>query len=342
MTDRFDNPQIQKEERFESVLKDLESGKESDLIEGILKGLSGLSTEQIERLKPIWTNLETSYRLLLMQMLIDGSQNDALLTYDEIGIMNLDAAEAEIRKTAIEMLVYTQSLSLMQMLLNMARNDKSLEVRIAAVSELGRFVLLGEYLEIPEDSATEIQDTLLEIYMIEENDLNLRRFALESLSNATRDEIIPLIEDAYHSGNALFQISAVTAMGNSCDSRWEQNILQELANEDTDIRLEAIRAAGAIQLEKSVPHIIEIFGDDELDTEERDRVVWSLGEIGGDEALNVLNILLEQAKNNDDEDFELFVEEAISNAEMAGDLAMLDFSDYDDIDLDGYNEDFED
>lgn len=329
MSERFDKPQIQKEEQFDSILQDLESGKESGLIAGILRGLSGLSTEQIERLKPIWKKLKTSYQLLLMQMLIDGSEYDALLTYDEIGIMNLDAAEAEIRKTAIEMLVYTQSLSLLQTLLNMVQNDKSLEVRIAAVKELGRFVMLGEYLEIPEDSATEIQDTLLEIYKTQENDLNLRRFALESVSNATRDEIISLIEDAYQSGNSLLQISAVTAMGNSCDDRWEQNILQELDNEDNRIRLEAIRSAGAIQLEDSVPPIIEILGEDELDTDDRDIVVWSLGEIGGAEATNILNILLEQAQDSDDEDFEDFVEDAISNAQLAGDLAIFDFEDYD-------------
>jgi HEAT repeat protein len=338
MSERFDDSQIHKEERFDSVLQDLESGKESGLIAGILEGLSGLSTEQIERLKSVWETLDASYRLLLMQMLIDGSQYDVLLNYDELGIMNLNADESEIRRTAIEMLVYTSSLSLMQTLLDMVQHDEVLEVRIAAVKELGRFVLLGEYLEIPEDSAKQAQDLLLEIYKTQENDLNLRRFALESLANATRDEIVPLIEDAYNNDNPLLQMSAVCAMGNSCDSRWERNILQELGNEDTGIRIEAIRAAGAIQLEKSVPRIIEIFGDDELDTDERDMVVWSLGEIGGEEAINVLNILLEQAQANDDEDFELFVDDAISNAQLASDLAMLDFSDFDDMAFEDYEE----
>lgn len=339
MSDRFDDPQIQKEKRFESVLKDLESSKESGLIAGILEGLSSLSTDQLQRLKPVWEKLDSSYRLLLMQMLIDASQYDSLLFYDELGIMNLDAPEPEIRKTALEMILIDSSVALARKILLMAQTDESQEVRIEAMNNMGRFILLGEYEEIPEAEAIKIQNALLEIYRNEDNDLNLRRFALEAVANATRDEIEPLIRAAYESGNPLLQISAVCAMGNSCDRRWETILLQELENEDTRIRREAIRAAGSVQIEKAVPQIIEILGEDDLETDERDWIIWALGEIGGDEATNLLNILLEKAQNDEDEDLELMIDDAISNARLAGDLMMLDFSDYEDIDFDDFDED---
>jgi HEAT repeat protein len=331
MSERFNDHEGEREKSFASVLSDLESGKESSLIAGILEGLSGLSPEQLARLKPIWDKLNASYRLLLMQMLIDASQHDTLLIYDDLGIMNLDAAEAEIRKTAIEMLVYTQSYSLMEKLLNMAQHDEGLEVRIEAVKELGRFVLLGEYEEIPENWAKKIQLVLLDIHKAQANDLNLRRFALESLANATSDEIISLIEAAYHSNHVLLQISAIVAMGNSCDLRWESSVLQELENTDTDFRREAVRAAGSIQSEEAVPRIIEILAEDDLDSDERDWIIWALGEIGGEKATDILDILHEKAQADEDEDLVYLIEDAINNAILAGDLMMLDFSDYDDL-----------
>ena len=343
MTDRFDDPQAQKEARFESVLQELESGKESGLIAGIIEALSSLSTEQLERLRPIWNKLDSSYRLLLMQMLIDASQSDSLLLYDELGILNLDAPEPEIRKAAIEMIAVDATVPLVRKILAMAQNDESVEVRIEAINSLGRFVLLGEYEEIPHGLAQRVQEALLAIHKNQENNLNLRRFALEAVANATREDVAPLIEAAYANNNPLMKISAVAAMGNSCDNRWETILLQELHNEDAQTRREAVRAAGLVQIEKAVPRIAAILDEDDLENDERDWIVWSLGEIGGDRASRVLNALLKKAQNDEDEDLELLIDDALSNAQLAGDFMMLDFSDYEDIDFDDFEEgDYED
>ena len=49
-------------------------------------------------------------------------------------------------------------------------------------------------------------------------------------------------------------------------------------------------------------------------------VIWSLGEIGGKEALRFLAELAQQAEENDDETLADAVDEAIANATLMNDL----------------------
>jgi HEAT repeat protein len=162
--------------------------------------------------------------------------------------------------------------------------------------------------------------------------LNVRRFAVESLGFCTSKATTEAIRLAYTSDEPLFRQSAIVAMGRSVDNQWEEIILEELDNSDEEMRREAVRAAGELQIQEAVPAIIRFINDNE---DEREVAIWSLGEIGGKEAMRVLENLMEAAEEEEDEDMIDLIDEAMSNASLAdGSFMMLDFSEDDFEDFD--------
>jgi len=146
--------------------------------------------------------------------------------------------------------------------------------------------------------------------------VEVRRRALESLANSSHDLVATAIAEAYDSEDQRLQISALFAMGRSCDERWSEIVLAELDNEDAEFRYEAARAAGELEIEEAIPALSRFVFDDDVDV--RDVAIWSLGEIGGKEAVRILNLLANDAKLNRDRDLAEAIEDALAIAELGG------------------------
>jgi HEAT repeat protein len=328
----YQDDELDSKPSFEEALEELKSDNDSLPSPALVLGLSGLNDEQMAELRPVWKSLAANYRRILMQMLVDSSEASFELDFQPIGWDNLNAEQPEVRQSAIEVLWEDDSPRLMRELLRIAQQDMSNKVRAEAVKGLGRFVLLGEMESIPEKDAKSLQDFLLALSRDSREDLDLRRFAVESLGHCTSKATMEAIKTAYSSEEPLFRQSAIVAMGRSYDERWEENILKELKSDDDDMRREAVRAAGELQIAEAVPAIIRFINEVE---DEREVAIWSLGEIGGKEAMRVLENLLEAAEEEDDEDLIELIDEAMSNASLAdGNFMMLDISedDFDDFD----------
>jgi hypothetical protein len=198
-------------------------------------------------------------------------------------------------------------------------------VRAEAVKSLGRFIYASEMGHFIEKYEEEVQELLFTVFQKANEDPDVRRFALESLAHCTHSELPRLIQEAYTSPDDAFRLSAVVAMGRSCDrNRWENQVLRELDSNDEDMRREAARASGELQLMEAVPSLIQLLKDSERDDQEV--VIWALGEIGGREATRVLENLAEAAEESGDQEFAALIDDALGNASLAnGDLMMLDF-----------------
>ena len=79
------------------------------------------------------------------------------------------------------------------------------------------------------------------------------RRALESLSYCCDSRVSALIEAAYDSDEPRMRISALFSMGRSADPRWTSIVLQELENGEAEMRFEATRACGELQVTDAVP-----------------------------------------------------------------------------------------
>lgn len=331
MTDRFDEFETNLEEQatFEDALEELKTDDESLPGPALVVGLSGLSESQLSELAPVWDGLSDSYRRILMQMLVDASLSNFELDYRAIALATLYASQADVRQAAIELLWEDESLDLLRDLLKIAQEDEAFPVRAEATKALGRFILLGEMGNLADDAVEATQDTLLNIISNTEEDSEVRRFAIESIANCTRDAIPDIVATAYRSSDPNMRLSAIIAMGRSCDESWENQVLAELENSDDDIRIAAIRSAGEIQLETATGQIIRNVEDG--DREEQEIAIWSLGEIGGNEAIRTLESLLAGAEDAEDGELIELIDDAIGNASLVkGDLMMLDLNNLED------------
>jgi HEAT repeat protein len=75
-------------------------------------------------------------------------------------------------------------------------------------------------------------------------------------------------------------------MGRSADTRWEQEVQQELYSTAPEMRYEAARACGELQLSDAVSMLEELTED--ADFEVQQAAIWALGQIGGDRARKIL------------------------------------------------------
>jgi HEAT repeat protein len=302
------------ETTLQAMKNDSQRGKMSSTV---FYGLSGVLSDEVQRLHETWSGLPTNYRRKLMRRLVDISEANFEFNFTEIGRIGLSDADAGVRQAAIETLWENNEPSVMFRLIDLATQDDNREVRAAAASALGRFILMGELDELPEKDAVQAQNAVIKLLTSEDEEVEVRRRALEAIANSSHEIVDPSIRDAYQGSDRRMRISAVFAMGRTCDSQWEDMVLQELLSEDDEMRYEAAKAAGELELREAVPELLRLALEDERET--KDTAIWSLGEIGSKEAIKALNVLAKDAKRAGDEDLLEAIEDAISNASLMAD-----------------------
>lgn len=289
-------------------------------------GLSGLSRTEMDSIADVWVTIDSEYRARLVQSLVDVAETNADLDYLGIAYIALfdDADESVI--SATEMLWESDSMDVMNRLIELANQHPSVNVRAAATGALGRFILQGELGGLDENQVLPALNTAYALWSDTAQPAEVRRRALEAFSNSSDDRVNPAIRQAYRSDDERLQLGAVFAMGRSCDITWSDSVLKELKGDDPEFQYEAARAAGELLIEEAVPLLSEMALGRDVDV--RDIAIWSLGEIGGREALRVLNTIADEARGRKDADLLEAVEDAIATATLGGnDLFMMRFDD---------------
>lgn len=310
---------------LEVTLETLKEVEENVTSPTIYYGLSGLTPAEITHLEPVWTTLDTPKRYSLLSELTEASELNFEFDYRELGLFALDDPDASVREAAVDLLWEDESLELMNRLIDIAQWDESAQVRAAAVGALGRFVLLGEYDEIPQKESTRVQEAVISILTNDDEEIDVRRRALEAIANSAHEIVNEAILEAYHGSEQKMKASSIFAMGRTYDNKWQDIVLREINSDNPEIRYEAARSAGELEITEAVPHLGRLAVDDEREV--REVAIWSLGEIAGRESLRILSALAEDAEQAEDESLLEAIEDAIGNASLVGDE--LDFDDDD-------------
>ncbi|MCS6908382.1 MAG: HEAT repeat domain-containing protein [Anaerolineales bacterium] len=269
--------------------------------------LSDLSDQDLSEIKSFWNEIPTWRKQALMEDIEELSENDPLLSYENLSLFALSDADERVRELAIRSLSYYEEPSYLNTLLNILENDQSAIVRAEAASALGRFVYMGEVDELPAERLREVEDRLIQIFT--SNDaLIVRRCALESLGYSSRPEVEDFMREAYYSGNRDLLASSLHAMGRSANSDWTPLVEAMLDHEDPVIRYEAARAAGELEATTCRRRLLELVDDPDLDV--RLAAIWSLSQIGGEGVMEKFMHLYETTE--DDEVFAL-LEDAMDN-----------------------------
>jgi HEAT repeat protein len=268
---------------------------------------SDLEADEIENLKAIWTQIPIWRRKALLEDLEQLFGDDYLLSFEAICRLGLEDEESEIRFLSLRSLFEYEVKDLIPVFLKQVTGDKDTDVRAAAATALGKYVYLGEIEELDSEILRDIENQLISILQ-GSDEILVRRRALEALGFSSRNELPDLIETAFRNQENEWLVSALFAMGRSCDKRWEEPVIKMLDHVLPAIRTEAARATGEIEVSSATERLIELLEDD--NEEVRMAAAWSLSQIGGEGVQEALTMMLDAT-----EDFEEaeFVESAIDN-----------------------------
>ncbi len=298
-----------------------------------LHRFSDIPPYELKALKKVWLDVPIPRRQTLMEALEEAIETDTLLDYHDLGWFAMEDPDPQVRSLAIRLLWEDEDKNLARQFMQMLAHDEDTQVRSTAANALGFFVYQGEVEEIPEELLHAVEDELLQAATGKDDPL-VRRRALESLGFSSRPEVAPLIQAAYHTGDQDWVSSALFAMGRSADKAWDQAVLDMLDHPVADVRVEAVRAAGELQMDTAREPLLEMTASEE-DDDVRFAAVWALSQIGGEGVRSRLEEMLEDSE--DDEEADL-LEDALENLSFTEDVPLFDLFDYDEDEV-GYIDD---
>ncbi len=298
--------------KFEKILETLKGG-ESALSEEEIRSLTDLADDQANAFHKIWDKLNDELKLQNMRAMLSAAAEDILLDYTAIVRTDLLSPNPTIRRIALHLMQDLRKSYFLEEVIRIARTDTDPEAKKDAIEILGFFLndLISQ--KHQQHKLEKARSALLELVNAEQQDI--RFCAMEALAYLDEEVIHPLIRLCFTSHDPQTLASGLRAVQRSMRTQWQQDVLENLDHEDPAVRIEAIRAAGALQMQSALEKILLLLTQfDRIDQETLDTAILAASQIGGDEASEMIS-LLEEALESDEESIELF-EQARSNLEL--------------------------
>ncbi|MBM3151611.1 MAG: HEAT repeat domain-containing protein [Chloroflexi bacterium] len=290
-----------------------------------LHRFSDLTPDELESFSHIWPKVPNQRQRTFLEDLEELADADTVVSFDNLALLLLADPDGAVRAGAIRLLSFTEDAHLVPTYIKILLQDVDGGVRAAAATALRQYIYLGEIEEIPEELSSQAVDALLATHR-DDPEVLVKRRALEALGVSSHPEVARLIETAFASRNNEWIVSALYAMGQSNDSRWEKEILAMLTHPSEDIRAEAIQSAGLIPLESARGILLDLLADEEED-EIAYHLIWSLSQIGGEGVRERLEELLDTTMDDDLADI---LEEALDNLAFTEELASFELLEFED------------
>jgi HEAT repeat protein len=281
--------------------------------------LSDLTRQDAEVVRQEWGLIPLEVRRQLLQSLIDVAEEDVEWHLGRVLRIALEDPDAVVRQLAIDGLWEDTGSDLIGPLVQILHNDSEATVRAAAAATLGTYVLAGELDELDSAFAMRAEEALLAILRNPDEDLGVQCRALESIAYSGETGVRQLIEDAYYSTFEEVRVSALVAMGRSADTRWRGLVRAELQNPSPQMRTEAARACGELEVQKAERELLELLADEEQIV--RLAAIFAVGRIGGRRAQAALRAMTQADNAVDAEAANLALEDMLFYGD--GDDAVL-------------------
>lgn len=280
---------------------------ETSLNPSYLHRLSDLVEEEILLFKKAWPDILAWRRQALLEDLEALYARDTLLSFESICRIAMEDSNPQVRFLALRSFLEYEVTDLIPIFIQTMIMDNDEEIRALAAQNLGKYVYLGEVDSISKQKQTNIEENLLMVAHGSDSSL-VRRKAIESLGYSSHKDVPDLIREAYHSNQVDWVASALFAMGRTLDPRWKSEITEMLNNPIKEIRFEAIKAAGELEISSSRKTIIKHLEDP--DPEIRTAAIWALAQIGGDEIRTILEKILQETEFEEEA---IILEEALDH-----------------------------
>lgn len=272
--------------------------------------LSALSREEMQLFADRWPLIGSVRRRDVIRNLVEIAELNFAVDFNAIFRLSLQDKDEEVRAYAIDGSWEDESPALVDILLDMLLSDPSIKVRAASAMGLGRFVLLAELAELEAELGYRIVTVLREVLEDPHEALEVRRRVVEAISFSSEDGIEEIIEEAYAHPAEKMRVSAVFSMGRSADPEWGSTVIGELDAPNPEMRFEAAKACGELELREAVPGLIRLIAD--TDREVQQAAICALGKIRGREARRALQLCCA----SDDQVIAQAGDEALSELEL--------------------------
>jgi HEAT repeat protein len=291
----------------------------------MLRSFSDLTPLQIHELKAVWPEISDERKISLLEDLENIEESDTLVCFDELAKFSITDSNPAVRVLSIRLLWDCEETRLISTYIEMMHSDPAEDVRAAAASALGKFVLMGELETISDSLRISSVQNLIDV--VNGPDLPMvRRRALESLGYSGHPKVSEMILKASEEEDTQWIVSALYAMGRSGDENWANVILNHLESKDSEILFEAIRSAGELQLEEARDLLMDKLEEINDDPDMRIAIIWSLSQIGGDAVKKKLEELAEKCSDDDEAEW---LEKALDNLELGGQLDSMEMIEFD-------------
>jgi len=304
---------------------------EKPLHAGYFYRLSDLDEAELTELGKFWMDIPTWRRVAIMEDVEELGDMDFTLSFEALARFCMQDSEPKVRELAVRTLWDYELPDLIPTYLDMIESDQNVNVRAVVATALSKYIYLGEIEELSQKALRSVEDKLIEIYNGKDT-LLVRRRALEALGFSSRVEVPDMINEAYYSGDNDWLVSALFAMGCSANKIWKSKVLDMLENDFEDVLVEAIRAAGELEISEASASLYELLNHEVEDI--RKAAIWSLSQIGGERIGEFLEDLYDQTE--DPEELE-WLESVLENLAFTEDLHMFELLDFDDDDPIGYD-----
>ena len=299
------------------VLAHLEQGERrfADLL-----GFSDLDAGGLALLAERWEAIDPALRATVVHEADDIARDNVLLEFSRFFLFASRDEDEAVRLHAVAALGQPLGDDVEARLVDVLERDVSDDVRSRAASSLSAWAELAAMEELEPDIAKRIETTLFRVAEDEAESWHVRRRAAESASVfGPSPRVNDLVQRMYDEDEIGLRASAIFAAGRGNQRDWLPTIIEELGNEDAEIRFEAARAAGYFGDVEALPGLSELAKDDD-DIEVRHAAILAIGEIGGKGAIRILTRLAESAPEADLE----IIDEALIEASLDSDPLSLD------------------
>lgn len=276
-----------------------------------LQSLSDLSREEIQVFRQTWPTIPTERRRQITRTLVELAEDNFELDYTAIYKTCVTDIDPQVRAAAVDGLWEDDDPNTAELLVRIMGSDPAPEVRARAAVSLGHFVYEMELEELDEIVGSKVRNALLATIENNNEELEVRRRAIEAVSYLSDEAITPLLVWAYNHPDMKMRVSAIFGMGRNCNEQWLPNIFRELESENPELRFEAVRACGEMESKRCVPKLIPMLQD--TDVEVRLEAATALGKIGGKAAKRALLSILE---TSEDEQMQEAAEEALEEIDF--------------------------
>ena len=271
---------------------------------------SGLTSDELAELKALWLSVPTTRKKNILGRLVELSEDNLELDFDGVFRASLEDADEDVRERATQGLWECEDRAVIRPLIDLLTNDPSARVRAAVGISLGKLSAMAQNGRLLPRDSERIREALMAVIARTNEDSEVRRRAIEAVACFDFPETHEIILEAYRSGERNLRQSSIYAMGQSCDTRWTPVVVEEMDHQDPAFRYEAATACGHIGDQSTVPHLIKLIQDEDLQVQTA--AIKALGAVGGPLAKRAL----QQCLKIGDEALEEAAQEALSDHEF--------------------------